>query len=75
MSQTDFFPASTTILRTPVWYDGAARDDRPLPLSLSDYKVTPGAAGDRWTVTDLKTNEAIYSGLGPVEVLWGQPAA
>lgn len=75
MSQTDFFPEDTTILRTPVWYDGVARDDHPLPLSLGDYKVTPGAAGERWTVTSLKTNEVVYSGIGPVEVLRGQPAA
>lgn len=46
MRQTDFFPASTTILRTPVWYDSAARDDHPLPLSFGDYTVTPGAAGE-----------------------------
>lgn len=71
MSQTDFFPASTTILRTPVWYDGTARDDRPLPLSLDDYKVTPGTAGERWVVTNLKTGETVYSGVGHVEILRG----
>lgn len=69
MSQTDFFPAPTTILRTPVWYDGAARDDHPLPLSLGDYTVTPGAAGEHWVVTNLKTGETVYSGVGPVEIL------
>lgn len=71
MSQTDFFPAQTTILRMPVWYDGAVRDDHPLPLSLGDYKVTPGAAGEHWTVTNLKTGEVIYNGIRPVELLRG----
>ncbi|MES2251530.1 MAG: hypothetical protein V4645_29970 [Pseudomonadota bacterium] len=75
MSQTDFFPEATTILRTPVWYDGVARDDHPLPHALGDYKVTPGVGAEHWTVTSLKTNEVVYSGLGPVEVLRGQPAA
>lgn len=55
----------------PVWYDGVARDDHPLPLSLGDYTVTPGAAGEHWVVTNLKTGETVYSGVGPVEILRG----
>lgn len=72
MSQTDFSPEATTILRVPVWYDGAARDEHPLPLSLGEYKVTPAATGERWTVTNLKNGEAIYNGIGPVEVVRGR---
>jgi hypothetical protein len=69
MSQTDFFPVPTTILRAPVWYDDAVRDDHPLPLLPGDYKVTPGAGNERWTVANLKTGETVYNGTGPVEIL------
>ena len=69
MSQTDFFPASTTILRMPTWLGRDVTQDHHLPHALGDYKVTPGAAGERWTVTSLKTNEVVYSGIGPVEIL------
>lgn len=41
-------------------------EDHPLPLTPGDYKVTPG---DRWTVTSLKTNEVVYDGIGPVEII------
>ncbi|MNL47478.1 hypothetical protein D3C87_1702690 [compost metagenome] len=69
MSQTDFFPASTTILRMPTWLGRDVTQDHRLPHAIGDYKVTPGTAGERWTVTSLKTNEVVYSGIGPVEIL------
>lgn len=75
MSQTDFFSESSTILRTPVWYDGATRDDHPLPLSPDDYKVFPDTAGGHWTVTDLKTGVTVYNGIGPVEIVRSRPGA
>ncbi|WP_256221428.1 hypothetical protein [Variovorax sp. OK605] len=37
-------------------------------LTPADYKVTPG---ERWAVTSLKTNEVIYDGIGPVEIMCG----
>ena len=75
MSQTDFFPASTSILRMPTWLGRDVTQDHHLPHALGDYKVTPGVGAERWTVTLLKTGETVYSGLGPVEVLRGQPTA
>lgn len=66
MSQPDFFNEQTTILRAPSWLGGDVREERPLPLTPGDYKVTPG---ERWTVTSLKTNEVVYNGVGPVEIV------
>ncbi|SFQ70857.1 hypothetical protein SAMN05216567_12852 [Variovorax sp. OK605] len=70
MSQADFFPSPSpsdaTILSTPVWYSDKARNERELPLTPGDYKITPG---DRWTVASLKTGEVVYDGIGPVEIL------
>jgi hypothetical protein len=66
MSQADIFPTDTTTLYTPTWYSDKVREERELPLSPGDYKITPGK---RWTVTSLKTNEVIYDGIGPVEVV------
>jgi hypothetical protein len=66
MSQTEFFNDQITILRMPSWLGHDVHEDRPLLLSPGDYKVTPG---DRWTVTSLKTNEVVYDGIGPVEIL------
>ncbi|MET3371204.1 hypothetical protein ABIC89_000237 [Variovorax boronicumulans] len=57
----------------PTWLGRDVTQDHHLPHALGDYKVSPGAAGERWTVTLLKTGETVYSGLGPVEVLRGQP--
>lgn len=65
MSQTEFFTEATTILRMPSWLGSQVHEDRELPLAPGDYKVTPG---DRWTVTCLKSNTSIYSGIGPVEI-------
>ncbi|QFZ84564.1 hypothetical protein GFK26_18215 [Variovorax paradoxus] len=69
MSQTEFLPFPTTILRAPVWYDNDVREDRSLPNMPGDYKVTPGVGNERWTVTCLKTQEVVYNGIGPVQVL------
>ncbi|MNV54276.1 hypothetical protein D3C71_1464620 [compost metagenome] len=69
MNQTDFFTASTTILRMPTWLGRDVTQDHHLPHAIGDYKVTPGAADERWTVTSLKTSEVVYSGIGPVEIL------
>lgn len=66
MSQPDFFNEQTTILRAPSWLGRDVHEDRPIPLAQGDYKVTPG---DRWTVTNLKTNEVVYDGIGPVQIL------
>lgn len=65
MSQAEIFPTETTTLYTPAWYSDKVREERELPLAPGDYKVTPG---ERWTVTNLKTNEVIYDGVGPVEI-------
>lgn len=45
--------------------DLGIREERELPLTPGDYKVTPG---ERWTVT-CSTGKTIYSGIGPVEVM------
>jgi hypothetical protein len=66
MSQTEFFTEPATILRMPSWLGSHVHEYRELPLAPCDYKVTPGA---RWTVTSLKTQEVVYDGLGPVEIL------
>lgn len=66
MSQTEFFREPATILRIPSWLGSHVHEDRELPLAPGDYTVTPG---ERWTVTSLKTNEVVYSGIGPVEIL------
>jgi hypothetical protein len=68
MSQDDFFPKQTTLLRMPSWLGRGVTEESELPLAPGDYKVTPGAKGERWTVTSLKNNEVIYNGIGPVEV-------
>ncbi|NVM87474.1 hypothetical protein FHT32_001113 [Variovorax sp. SG517] len=67
MSQTDFFSERTT-LYTPAWYSDKTREERELPLSPADYKVSPGDVDDRWTVTSLKDGTVVYSGIGPVEI-------
>lgn len=66
MSQTEFFNDQITILRMPSWLGRDVREERELPLAPGDYKVTPG---ERWTVTSLKTNEVVYDGIGPVEIV------
>ncbi|MDQ0591372.1 hypothetical protein QFZ47_005481 [Variovorax paradoxus] len=65
MSQTEFFIEPATILRMPSWLGSQVHEDRELPLTPGDYKVTPG---DSWTVTCPKTNATIYSGIGPVTI-------
>ena len=65
MSQTEFFPEPTTILRMPSWLGSQVHEDRELPMAPADYKVTPGT---QWTVVCLKTNETVYNGIGPVEI-------
>lgn len=69
MSQAEIFPSESTILYMPAWYSSTAREERALPLSPGDYKVTPGHGTERWTVTSLKDNTTVYSGIGPVEIL------
>ncbi|MET3464096.1 MULTISPECIES: hypothetical protein [unclassified Variovorax] len=68
MSQAEIFPSESTVLHTPAWYSSTAREERALPLAPGDYKVTPGHGAERWTVTSLKDNTTVYSGIGPVEV-------
>ena len=47
------------------WVFAFAQD---VPLAPGDYKVTPGHGAERWTVTSLKDNTTVYSGIGPVEI-------
>ena len=68
MSQADIFPTEPAILLTPAWYSDTAREVRLLRLAPGDYKVTPGHGAERWTVTSLKDNSTVYSGIRPVEV-------
>ncbi|MBT2322226.1 hypothetical protein J7E62_07645 [Variovorax paradoxus] len=62
----DLFASSASILRKPSWLGPGVHEERDLPFEPGDYKVTPG---ERWTVTELKTGETVYSGTGPVEIL------
>ncbi|HWT21683.1 MAG TPA: hypothetical protein VN280_22505 [Variovorax sp.] len=66
MSQTDFFHDQIAILHMPSWLGKGIHEERALPGAPGDYKITPG---ERWTVTCLKTNATIYSGIGPIEIL------
>ncbi|MDM0010184.1 hypothetical protein QTI51_37150 [Variovorax sp. J22G73] len=66
MSQPDFFNNQVTIIRIPSWLGRDVHEEQELPLTLGDYKVT---LGNRWTVTSLKTDEVVYNGIGPVEVV------
>jgi hypothetical protein len=67
MSQIDLLlDENRTLLRTPSWLGREIHEEYELPLQPGDYKVTPG---ERWTVTSLKTGEAIYAGIGPVEIV------
>lgn len=68
MSQAEFFPSDIAVLYTPAWYSDTEREAHPLPLAPGNYKVTPGAGAERWTVTSLKDGATVYSGIGPVEV-------
>ncbi|MET3177846.1 UNVERIFIED_ORG: hypothetical protein ABIC43_000985 [Variovorax guangxiensis] len=68
MSQADFFLSEPAVLYTPAWYSDTEREVQLLPLAPSDYKVTPGYGAERWTVTSLKDNSTVYSGIGPVEI-------
>ncbi|WP_295977642.1 hypothetical protein [uncultured Variovorax sp.] len=68
MSQAEIFPSEYTVLYTPAWYSSTEREERALPLTPGDYKVTPGHGVERWTVTSLKDGATVYSGIGPVEI-------
>lgn len=56
----------------PSWLGSGVTEESELPLGPGDYKVTPGAAGERWTVTSLKTHEVVYNGIRPVAVSHGR---
>lgn len=59
----------TATLRHPTWYSDSVFDEKPLPFSPGDYKITPGVGRDgRWTVTSSK-GDVIYNGIGPVTVV------
>jgi len=64
MAKTEFFAAETTLV-APAWYSDEVQEERSLPLTPVDYKVTPGT---RWTVTALKDGSIVYDGIGPVEI-------
>ena len=67
MSQLDLLPDSRpNLLRMLSWLGPDVVEETQLPLMPGDYKVTPG---DVWTVTNMKTREVVYRGIGPVEVL------
>jgi len=63
----DLFASSASILRMPSWLGPGIHEERDLPFEPGDYKITSGA---RWTVTVRKTGETVYSGIGPVEMIW-----
>lgn len=65
-STHELFDRAPTLLRMPSWLGLGIHEERELPLEVGDYKVTPG---ERWTVTSLKTGDAVYSGIGPVEIV------
>jgi len=56
-----------TLLRVPSWLGKDVVEESQLPLTVGDYKVTPG--DDVWAVTCLRTGETVYRGIGPVEVV------
>lgn len=67
--QSDFFPRQLTVMRFASWLGKDVRDERELPHTAGDYKITPGVGSERWTVTLLETGEDVYNGIGPVEVI------
>lgn len=56
-----------TLLRTPTRYGGMP-DELVLPLEAAAYLVVQ-VESDRWTVTVKHTDEVLYWGIGPVEVI------
>jgi hypothetical protein len=66
-STHELFAKPITILTMPSWLGLSIQEEHELPLEPGDYKVTPG---ERWTVISLKTGETVYSGIGPVEVVY-----
>ncbi len=71
-SRSLFADYSPSVLSTPTWY-GGPNDELPLPLPVSDYKVSN--QGDRSTVRVITTGEQIYSGIGPAQVRPSRPPA
>ena len=61
-----FSSQAPALLRMPSWLGRDVQEEMALPFEPGDYKVT---SGDRWTVVLLKTGEAVYSGIGPVEIV------
>ncbi|MDP9902951.1 hypothetical protein [Variovorax ginsengisoli] len=56
-----------TLLRIPTWYSDLAHDEVVLPLPPEDYNVQE--VGKLWRVTISGTDEFVYLGSGPVEVV------
>lgn len=56
-----------TLLRIPAWYSELTHDEVVLPLAPHAYAVSE--AGGRWRVTISDTDELIYWGTGPVEIV------
>ncbi len=69
LSQPHFFNDQITILRAPSRLRPDVHEEREMPQPPSDYKVT---SGERGTVTSLKTNEVVYSGIGSVKIRHGR---
>lgn len=60
-------PQHPTLLRIPAWYSELAHDEVVLPLTPADYEVRQ--VGDLWRVTVAGTDDFVYMGCGPVEVV------
>lgn len=70
MSEThELFARTSSILRMPSWLGSGVHEEAELALEPGAYKVTPGEPGARWTVTEVKTGETVYNGIGPVELI------
>lgn len=60
-------PQHPTLLRIPAWYSELAHDEVVLPLRPADYQVHQ--IGELWRVTVAGTDDFVYAGIGPVEVV------
>ncbi len=60
-------PQHPTLLRIPAWYSELAHDEVVLPLTPADYTIRQ--VGDLWRVTVAGTDDFVYAGIGPVEVV------
>ena len=64
---TTLAPSHPTLLRIPTWYSDLAHDEVVLSLPPEDYDIRQ--VGKLWRVTIGGTDEFVYLGGGPVEVV------